>query len=265
MLTRQGTSVEIIDGKAVIGTFAIAKGFDRQHFKIRELIDKYAEDFEYLSDKSTSSKKRSPLEKKPKRSDLKKHFALPERKKRLNSKTRVVEEYLLNEAQMIFLGTLFRNTPVVVRFKRTLAKEFDSRTKQRIANKAQQLSIEWKEERIDGKIFRAEVTDQIELFKILAKNQGSKNYKKYYIHFTNLVQNSLFETADTYPSLRDVLSMRQLSTLGTVEQILARSLKKYMAENMPYKDIYKKVKKDVKLFVDLYGKIEVPTKEITTC
>ena len=264
MLIRQGQGVEIIDGKAIIGTLAIAQGFDRQHFKIRELIDRYADDFEYLSDGASSAQKSLPIEKKLKKKALKDHFVLPVRKRKLNSKSKAVEEYLLNEAQTIFLGTLFRNTPVVVRFKRTLAKEFDRRTKQRVANKAQQLTIEWKEERIDGKIFRAEVADQIELFKILAKNQGSKNYEKYYIHFTNLVQNSLFNTADTYPSLRDVLSMRQLSTLGTVEQILARSLKKYMGENMPYKDIYQKVKKDVKLFVDLYGKTNVPQTQITT-
>ncbi len=87
---------------------------------------------------------------------------------------RPVNEYMLNEQQTIFLGTLFRNTDKVLDFKENLAKEF---VKQRIwiANSIlQRKNPDWQNVRRDGKLVYRQKTDVIQIFIEYATKQGSK-------------------------------------------------------------------------------------------
>ncbi|GAG40190.1 unnamed protein product, partial [marine sediment metagenome] len=91
------------NGEARAGTFLIAQGFERDHFKLMRLVEKYEVRFLRLDNKRLSK-------------------SLIMQSVSAKKAGRPVKEYLLNEGQVIFLGTLFRNTnDIVLDFKETRA------------------------------------------------------------------------------------------------------------------------------------------------
>jgi phage regulator Rha-like protein len=221
------------------GTFLIAKGFKREHKEVLRLVRKYETRFLRLDNKAHSTR-------------------LITQKADTGLAGRPVEEILLNEAQALFLGSLFRNTnEEVLDFKESVARKFVLMKDEISRIKSQRLNKDWQQARSFGKVSRLLETDTMREFTIYAKAQGSKSPDYYYLCITRMMYGLLFVVDGKFKSLRDVLSPLQLMTVSSTEQIISRSLKGGMNKQMFYKDIYKAVKADVETFAELHGKSEV--------
>jgi len=227
-------------GEGRAGTFFIAQGFEREHSKIVKLISKYKKRFIRLEDNKRLSK------------------ALIIHKVTAKKAGRPVEEYLLNEGQTIFLGTLFRNSSeVVLDFKEMLAREFINLKKQNEVLKKYKGKPVYKIARNAGKILRLESTNVMQEFVEYAKSQGSQNPDKYYMLYTKLVNGLLFIVEGKFKNLRDVMSTPQLMTTGAADQVVTKGISDGMKNKVFYKDIYKDVKSRVIAFADLTGQSKV--------
>jgi phage regulator Rha-like protein len=193
-----------------VSTFLIAKGFNRKHEHVRRLVKRYREDFEFMGSLVVAVEKRGRGQKS--------------------------EEFLLNEEQFIFLGTLFKNSKEVVRFKRTLAVEFVRTNKLLLSVQSRQSSQEWVMSRDFGKSARLKETATIKDFVEYAESQGSRNADRYYTIITRMTNSLLFIADGEFKSFRNVLSPAQLMALATVEQIIRKGLRDGMKANTFYKD-----------------------------
>ena len=222
--------IEKNEGRA--GTVLIAEGFNRRHEHIVRLIKKYRKEFEEINHLKWFIKR---------------------------GKTKSFEEFLLDEDQFLFLGTLFKNNDQIVNFKLRLVKEF--RNCRRRLNRAlnQNRDPKWNQARLTSKTLRIFETGVIKEFIAYAKAQGGtpKGCDNYYTNFTRLVNISLFICEGKFKNLRDVLTPEQLMIVGAAEQMIRKTLREEMNANVFYKDIYQSIKKKVIAFADLSGQTEV--------
>ena len=226
-------------GEGRAGTFLIAQGFGREHKRVVDLILKYKKRFLRLED-NKSFLDRLIIQKVP-----------------AKKAGRPVKEYLLNEAQTIFLGSIFRNTDIVLDFKERLAREFINLKKQNEVLKKYKGKPVYKIARNAGKILRLESTNVMQEFVEYAKSQGSTNPDKYYMLYTKLVNGLLFIVEGKFKNLRDVMSTPQLMTTGAADQVVTKGISDGMKNKVFYKDIYKDVKSRVISFADLTGQSKV--------
>ena len=258
---RQGTIVEIYKGVPRVGSLSIAKGFKREHRVVLQLIEKHKERF--LKYERTSAFKKALV------------FSIKEHK----TKGRQIREIMLNEKQALFLGTLFRNTEIVLDFKERLVSDFVDNKNSLSILQTEKTTHEHIKERAEGKIERRTATDQIKVFIIYAKAQGgSVNCDRYYTNITKAVNKILFNVVEKdLPNLRNYLTTRQLTKLKIADELVHKTLFDGMVQSLPYKDIFQNVKKKTQEFANVVGISDVllkdvsepqkqlPTKEITTC
>lgn len=96
----------------------------------------------------------------------------------------------------------------------------------------------WLGVREETKQARKTETDQIKLFIEYAKYQGSKSAERYYVIFTNLINNKLSIEAGS----RNDLSQEKLMDMKAMETLVKMRIKKLMEEKVSYKQIYQEVK-----------------------
>jgi len=233
-----GKQIVVIHGnEGRAGTLLIAQGFNRGHDQVKRLILKYKKEFEEIS---------------PLKGDITK------------GKTKSFREYLLDEDQFMFLGTLFKNDAQVVKFKLRLVKEF-KRCRIQLAKAINQKHAPvWNQARLTSKTIRLLETGAIQEFITYAKEQGGtpEGCDKYYSNFTRMMNTLLFICEGKFKSLRDVLSPEQLMTIGAAEQIIGKSLRGDMKNNVFYKEIYKNAKKKVEIFAELHGQSKVLSEQM---
>lgn len=217
------------EGRA--GSILIAKGFGRRHEQVVRLIKKYKKEFEELNTLRVL--------------------------KSGKGRGRPTEEFCLTESQFLFLGTLFKNSEIVVKFKHRLIKEFQKVKRQLAAVKSQHSDRKWIMARDFGKEQRLEATDSIKEFVKYAKAQGSQNADRYYVIITRMMNGLLFVCEGKFKNLRNVLSPRQLMTIANAEEIISKGLKDGMKAKTFYKDIYNSIKQNVLSFAEMHGKSEV--------
>ena len=237
------SNVEIYNDDLRCGTFLIAEGFDREHFKLLRLIEKHKERFLRLDNKRLSK-------------------SLITRRVTTRKAGRPVDEILLNEKQAIFLGTLFRNTDRVLDFKEKLANDFVEQKNVLVALSTQKQSVEWIENRASGKIARREETDTIKDFVLYAKAQGSINADRYYATLSNCVNSEMFEFGGKFKNKREAMTAIQLLDVKFADKIVSRGLTEGMNKSLPYKDIYQLVKSRLIDLARMYGKSEVISKQL---
>lgn len=116
----------------------------------------------------------------------------------------------------------------------------------------------WLTQRNSGKLIRHDTTDVIKEFVDYATEQGSESAKFYYKHITNATYKAIGLIVQKKPKLRDTLAVIELCNLATAEFLAQRSIKKHMADKLPYKAIYKFVKADLERFAEglMVGEIE---------
>lgn len=224
-------AVEIYDDEARTGSYLLAQGLERDHDNVRKLIEKYREDFEDFS-------------------DLK-------RRKLRSTGGRAANEYMLTEDQFMFLGTLLKNTKKVVAFKKAIILQFSKTRKELLSIKRHQQSPNYQITRTAGKLVRRETTDVMKEFAEYATEQGSQHADKYYTNITKMLNDMLFIVEGKFKNLREMMSVPQLMTISSAEQIVDRGLRDGMSRKKYYKEIYKDVKAKVALFAELHGKSEV--------
>ena len=222
--------VTILNNQPLVGSSLVATGFNRQHKHVLELISRYESDFE--------------------------DFGRLKRRK-ISTKGRPIDEYLLNEDQFLLLGAYFKNTPIARDFKKKLIGEFSRMRRQLAAAKSQQSNEKWIMSRDFGKEQRLEATDAIKDFVEYAKDQGSQSASRYYTIITHMVNGLLFICEGKFKNLRNVLTAQQLMILANAEQIITKGLRDGMKAKTFYKDIYKKIKSDVIQFAGLTGQSHV--------
>ncbi len=238
------SEVEIYNDELRCGTFLIAEGFDREHFKILRLIEKHKGRFFRLDNKQLS-----------------KSFII--RRVPAKKAGRPVDEIMLNEKQAIFLGTLFRNTDLVLDFKEKLSNDFVDQKHLLVALSTQKQSVEWIENRAAGKVVRREETDTIKDFVIYAKAQGSKNADRYYSTLSGCVNSTMFEFYGKFKNKREVMTATQLIDVKFADKVVSRGLIEGMDKSLPYKDIYQLVKARLVDLANMYGKSEVISKQLS--
>ena len=232
--------ISVRGGEPTVSTFDIARGFNRDHKIVVKLVEKYRETFESMGNNKVLSKGLIIVTRKTEKAG------------------RPVLEYMLNEAQAIFLGTLFRTlNKEVLKFKATLAIEFVRIKRELLSLRVEHKTNEYHTARLESVLKRRDTTDTMKEFVEYAENQGSKHPSYYYQNITKMVNSMLFIVDSRYTSLRSVLTASQLMTVASAEGIVSKALHDGMKRNTYYRDIYKQVKKNVMLFAELHGKTSV--------
>lgn len=224
-------------------SFQIAEGFNRQHKKVTEQIEKYKERFLRLEDNKNQTELVTRI--------VKQAGAGQPRK-----------EILLNEQQSLFLGALFRNTTIVLDFKERLASDFVKQKRIIRSLLTHKASKEYIQNRAAGKIIRRSETDAIKEFKTYCEEQGSTNADKYYIVFSKIVNSTMFDFQGTFKNKRESMTATQLLDVKFADRIVERGIIEGMAQCLPYKDIYKLVKQRLISLAGMYGKSDVINKQL---
>jgi len=230
------SEVEIYEDEARTGSFLLAQGLDREHKVVRDLIEKYRSDFE--------------------------DFSVLKKRKLRSTGGRAANEYMLDEDQFMFLGALLKNNKKVVAFKKAIVLQFK---KCRLENEALQRhrhQPEYQITRDAGKLVRRQTTDIMQQFIEYAETQGSKNAGRYYSNITRMLNGLLFIVEGKFKNLRNMMTVPQLMTCSSAEQIIDRGLQDGMSRKKYYKDIYKDVKAKVEIFAGLHGKSEVISEQL---
>ncbi len=238
-------AVEIFDDVARIGTFIIAEGFERDHFQVLRLIEKYRADFLDLENKRLLK-------------------SLITRRVPAKKAGRPIDEIMLNEQQTIFLGALFRNTRKVVDFKKRLAKEFVEQRKIISRLILQRETPDWQNVRRDGKLIYKQKTDIIKNFVDYATSQGSKNAKMYYSNLANMENSALFYLEQKYKNLREVLTIKQLMQVSTADDVIEKALQDGMNMGIDYHDCYRLARDRIISFAEIIGRSPVLALELKT-
>ena len=96
----------------------------------------------------------------------------------------------------------------------------------------------WLGIRQETKDVRKNETDTINMFVEYAELQGSKNAKRYYINFTNLVNGKCGINAGE----RDKADQKTLLRIKSLETLIDMRIEYLMGENVPYKQVYEDIK-----------------------
>ena len=102
----------------------------------------------------------------------------------------------------------------------------------------------WLGIRNESKQARRYETDQIKLFIEYAKEQGSKHADRYYLIFTKLINSKVGLQGDQ----RDDISQETLLELKSLETLVKMRIRKLMGKKVPYKEVYREVRKMVEEF-----------------
>jgi len=229
-------------GECRAGTFLIAQGFQKPHFDLIKLINRYETRFWKLETNKLTLNQ------------------LIINKITAKKAGRPIKEYLLNEAQTIFLGTLFRNSSdIILDFKMNLAKEFINLKNQNDALKVYKQTKPYHLTRDASKIIRKTATDEIQNFINYAIKQGGtpNGCEKYYSNITKMLNGMLFIIEGKHKNLREVMSVQQLMTTFSAEQIIKKALTDGMKKKMFYKEIYQDIKTKVTAFAELTGQSKI--------
>jgi len=105
-----------------------------------------------------------------------------------------------------------------------------------------QQNLEWNQTRVQSKAVRRVETDVIKKFVEYATEQGSKNAKMYYKHFTSATYKALKLMQHAKPKTREMLDMMELNQLIIAEDIVQKVISREMEAGTHYKDIYNECK-----------------------
>ncbi len=222
-----------IDGNKMFTTsLIIAEGVGLEHRAVMQLIKKYEEDFKDLDTSAFKMRK-------------------------FKTSGRTGELFEVSEIHATFLLTLFRNSKVVVGFKKRLTKEFYNQREVISKLIAQQRDPNWQNVRADGKLVYKQKTDVIKQFVDYATKQGSKSSRLYYTNLAKMENKALFFVEQKYKNLREIMTIKQLMQVSTADDVIEKALTEGMAEGLDYHDIYKKAKNRIIAFAEIIGQSPV--------
>lgn len=243
--------VKIEKNDLIVGTFDLSKGFGMRHRTLKDLIEKYKQEFQslgevrkgdfYSQDEENSSST----------------FCTKSAKSKRQKMGRPIEQFFINEEQYVFLGTLLPNSQQIVKFKLQLTKEFFRMRKVLIKLTVQKQNEEWHAKRAAGIIERRIETDAIKDFIEYAKSQGSQNANKYYMIISKMENASLLHLElinQKFENHRDMVDGFDLDALKMADKMVAQAIAEGMKMQMHYKDIYQLAKDRVEGFALAIGR-----------
>ncbi len=218
--------VEVKSGKIFCDSQMIAQKFNQKHNHVVSVINKLINDLRDIPD----SPKTPVIEAREYRG-------------------RKYTAYLMEREFYSLLAMRFKGK-MAIGWQVKFNNAFYDMEKQLLSELTNKESEAWLDHRKQGKQIRQETTDIISAFVDYATEQGSKSAKFYYKHITNATYRALGLITQSRPKLRDTLGIMELNQISTAEYVAQRSLRKHMADGIPYKKIYDFVKDDLNNFAD---------------
>ena len=164
--------------------------------------------------------------------------------------------YMMNRAFFSLVAMRFTTKPAR-EWQRKFNAAFYQLENQLLLAKNHQQDEQWVSQRTQSKLLRKAETDVIEQFVDYATVQGSHHASNYYSLITTATYRALGLIQYKQPNLRNTLSALQLSWLVTLESVVQASLRKYMSNGVPYKEIYKLVAHDITQYAAPLSLLEV--------
>jgi phage regulator Rha-like protein len=244
---KEDVVVQLYNGEPRTNSRLVAVGFELTHRAIVNHIQKYRVEFEDFGDLPVEVFK------------AKKENQFGTTNTELIPKKRGVKEksYWLNEEQFMFLGTLVDNSPISVKFKHKLIKDYAKCRKLLASIGKAQSTEQWQKLRLEGKTKRLEETNAIKEFVQYAKDQGSSNPEEYYRAISKMENAIMFIVAGKFKNLRDVLTDGQLMTIGVADKIIEKAIYEGMGASLFYKDVFQLAKSRVQQLAAIHGQSEV--------
>lgn len=219
--------VKITNGEALTTSNLIAEKFEKSHDRVLKSIDKLREN---ISDVTRQKKRTREAD-----------YIFIEKSRSVRGREFRYVEMNRNAFSLLAMGFTGKKA---LNWKMDFIHAFNAMEKTLL----NQQSLEWKQQREQGKLIRREETDVIQKFVEYASGQGSKNSKWYYKHFTNATYKALQLVEHKQPKLRDTLDMLELNQLLLAENVALRSLEENMKTGEHYKAIFANVKHDIEKF-----------------
>jgi len=152
--------------------------------------------------------------------------------------------YMMNRGFFSLVAMRFTTRPAR-EWQRNFNTAFYQLEYQLLLAKSHQQDEQWVSQRTQAKLLRKAETDVIGQFVNYATVQGSHHASNYYSLITTATYRALGLIQYKQPNLRNTLNALQLSWLVTLESLVQASLRKYMSNGVPYKEIYKLVTNDI--------------------
>jgi len=152
----------------------------------------------------------------------------------------------LNEDQAIFLMTLSRNTPIVIKCKHNLVEAYSRLKKKQAAIDANHAKLKWQQDRDLGKLTHRKNTDVIQKFCKYAAEQGSTYYPENAQMMIAKMINSALGISD-----RNEVDEDTLALLSSCEIVCEKTLRNSMNDGMKHKDIYRLASDKINTFINL--------------
>lgn len=175
--------------------------------------------------------------------------------------------YYLNEQQLTFLIMMLRvkrkdEKDLVLKFKKLITQEF-FRTRQSLLEiKLNHKNKEWLESRTDGKKARKEFTNMLKKLLEMTKENNPdsyyvKNPKYLYSNFTRMIYKNLFEYDKKIKNLRDLMSTKQLTILGSAEYAALKIIHNGITEKKDAKEIYNLTNIQISKYIEYFEKTNI--------
>jgi len=167
----------------------------------------------------------------------------------INSQNKTQPMYTITRDGWTFLVMGFTGKKAA-RFKEQYIAAFNKMERLLI----QKQNLSWKQQRLDGKQVRKELTDEIQQFVEYATAQGSRSAQLYYMNFSKLTNRALFMIKQKAPqNFRDMLDTMQLAFLQSAEFVARNAIRDGMIQRLHYKQIYTLARKRVEVFAASVG------------
>lgn len=121
--------------------------------------------------------------------------------------------------------------------------------------------VEWRNNRIQTKITRKNLTDRIEQFREYIKSKWDGDGKWYFVLITKAINKSLFRVDSLrkiHKNLRDEVDANQLTHISSLEDMLSNNLVILLEQELSPKEIYLKLKDICFKYANLLGVKEKP-------
>jgi Rha family phage regulatory protein len=220
--------VEVRRGEVFCDSQMVADKFKKQHAYVRRSIEKLLAELKKKGSKSLTLK-----------------FDEVEREYR----GQAFKVYLMNRSAFSLLAMRFTGSEALdwqIKFN----EAFYLMEKRLLLEASNKASVEWTEQRKQGKLARKAETDTIKDFVEYATNQGSTQAQFYYKHITIACYRCLNLIESQNPKLRNTLDVMQLNQLILAEHIAEKSIRRHMAAGEHYKAVFSLVKVDLERFAE---------------
>lgn len=168
--------------------------------------------------------------------------------------------YMMNRAFFSLVAMRF-TTKQARDWQRKFNNAFYELEHQLLLAQGNKLDPQWLEQRTQSKALRKAETDVIKQYVDYAIAQGSTKASYYYGLISKATYRALGLIQYVAPNIRDTLDSLHLAWLVTLESVAQASLRRYMSENLHYREIYRLVANDLMRYAEPLSLLSDHTKK----